>query len=103
MSLPETAGENLVDEVLGIVDLHLQLFEDDAFFLLDILGGKEGITDQMGDDIEGFRQMLVKHLDVIADEFLRRERVESAANRIDRPRNLLGRAVLCPLKKHVLD
>ena len=36
MSLPEIAGEDLVDEVLGIIHIHLQLFENDALFLLDI-------------------------------------------------------------------
>ncbi len=64
---------------------------------------KQRIAHQIGDHVEGFGQMLVEHLDVIADQFLRRERVEPAADRIDRPRDLLGRTVLGPLKHHVLD
>ena len=37
VALPEAAGEEFVDLVLGIIHLHLQLFENDALFLLDVL------------------------------------------------------------------
>src|SRR6185312_11411170 len=36
MSLPEVAGEDLMDQVLGVIHIHLQLFEDDALFLFDV-------------------------------------------------------------------
>ena len=100
---PEAAGEELVDLVLGIVHLHLQLFEDDAFFLLDVLRLEQGIADQIGHHVEGFRQMLVQHLDVVADQFLGGERVQAAADGIHRPGNLLRCAVLGALEHHVLD
>ena len=47
--------------------------------------------------------MFVQNLDVVADQFLRRERVESAADRIDRARDLLGGAILGPLEQHVFN
>src|SRR5579863_2672524 len=47
--------------------------------------------------------MIVQHLDVVAHQFLGGERVEPAANRIHRSRNLLGRALLGALEHHVLD
>ena len=51
----------------------------------------------VGQQIDGERQMLVEHLDVVAGVFLRRERVELAADRVDRLRDVLGRcACRCP-------
>src|SRR5882724_4160931 len=49
------------------------------------------------------RQMLVEDLDVVADEFLGSERIQTTADRIDGPRDLFGRPVLGPLEQHMLD
>jgi len=48
-------------------------------------------------------QVLVQDLDVVAGVFLRGERVELAADRIDRLRNVLGAARVRALEEHVLD
>ena len=47
--------------------------------------------------------MLVEHLDVVARVFLRGERVELAADRIDRLRDVFGGAGVGALEEHVLD
>ena len=55
------------------------------------------------EQIDGERQMLVEHLDVVARVFLRRERVELAADRVDRLRDVFGGARVGALEEHVLD
>ena len=47
--------------------------------------------------------MLVEDLDVVAGVFLGSERVELAADRVDRLRDVLGRTAAGPLEQHVLD
>ena len=49
------------------------------------------------------RHVLVEHLDVVAGVFLGGERVELAADRIDRLRNHLRRPRRRALEQHVLD
>ena len=96
---PERAGEDLVDQIVGRVLDHLDLFEDDLLLALD-LGGVEGRRgDQVRQHVHGERQVLVEHLDVVAGVFLRGERVEVAADRIDLLRDVLGRCAWpVPLK-----
>src|ERR1700759_2923944 len=58
---------------------------------------------QVGDDIERFGQVFVQHLNVVADQFFRSERVQPTADGIDRAGNLLGGTVLGSLEHHVLN
>ncbi len=53
---------------------------------------------QSEQDVDRQRQVLVEHLDVVAGVFLRRERVELAADRIDLLRDVLRGARSVPLK-----
>ena len=56
------------------------------------------------EDVDRERQVLVEHLDVVARVFLGGERVELAADRVDRLRDVLGRCgVAGALEEHVLD
>ena len=56
-----------------------------------------GRSDDVGEDVDGQRQMLIEHLDVVAGVFLCGERVELAADRIDRLRDVFGAAASrCP-------
>ena len=103
VAFPEIAGEDFVDQVFGIIHFHLQLFEDDALFLLDVVLLEQRIAHQIGHDVEGLGQMLIQHLHVVADQFLGSERVQPAADRIHRARDLFGGAVLGALEHHVLD
>ena len=92
MILPEALREELVDEIVGRVLDHLDLFEDDLLLALDVLGAERRVADDVGEDVDRERQVLVEHLDVVARVFLRGERVELAADRIDRLRDVFGRA-----------
>src|SRR5579872_1499034 len=65
MPLPEIAREDLMDEIFGIIHIHLQFFEDDAFFLLDVALLKQRISYQVRHDAESVRQMLVEYFYVV--------------------------------------
>ena len=101
--LPEALGEELVDEVVRRVLDHLDLFDDDLLLPLEILDAERRVADDVRQDVDGERQMLVEHLDVVARVFLGRERVELAADRIDRLRDVLRGSAGRALEEHVLD
>ena len=56
-----------------------------------------------GEQLDGERQVLVEHFDVVAGVLLRRERVELSADRVDRLRDVLGGSGIGALEEHVLD
>src|SRR5882724_6018139 len=88
--LPEVLGKDLVDEVIGVVFIHLDLFEDDGLFALDVPRGEGGMQDEVGEDIEGRDDVLVEHLDVETDGLLAGEGVEVTPNCIDLTGDLLS-------------
>jgi hypothetical protein len=92
-----------VDQVVRAVRLHLDFFQDDALFLVDVLVAEERMEHQVGDHIEGQRQVLVEHLGVEADQFLGGEGVQVAAHRIDGAGDIFGGAVGGALEQHMLD
>ncbi len=101
--LPEVLGEELVDEVVGVVFVHLDLFEDDALLAGDVLGREGGVEDEVGEEIEGGGDVLVEDLDVEADHLFAGEGVEVAADGVDLAGELLGGAGGGALEDHVLD
>ena len=101
--LPEALREQLVDEVVGRVLDHLDLFEDHLLLALDIVRTERGVQHDIGQDVDGQRQVLVEHLDVVAGVFLRGEGVELPPDRIDRLRDVFGRTRRRALEQHVLD
>ena len=90
MIAPEAFREDLVDQIVGRVLDHLDLFEDHLLLALDVVLGEQRIADQIGEDVDGERQVLVEHLEVIAGVFLRREGVDLPADRIDLLRDFFG-------------
>ena len=75
-----------------------------TFFSRSTLFGRERRPQHdVGEQIHGERQVLVEDLDVVAGVFLRRERVELAADRVNRLRDVFGGARVGPLEEHVLD
>ena len=103
MIAPEPFREDLVDQIVGRVLDHLDLFEDHLLLALDVFFGEERIADQIGEDVDRERQMLVENLEVIAGVFLRRERIDLAADRIDLLRDFFGAPSRSALEEHVLD
>jgi hypothetical protein len=61
------------------------------------------VQDDIRQEIDGERQVLVEHLDVVRGVFLGRERVELTADRVNRLGDVLGRPCIRALEEHVLD
>jgi hypothetical protein len=100
---PEPLGEQLVHQVVRRVLHHLDLFEDDLLFLLDVGRIEGGVRDQIGEDVDGDRQVLVEHLHVVARVLLGGERVELAADRVHFLGDAFGGPPVGALEQHVLD
>ena len=103
MVFPEALREELVDQIVGGVLDHLDLFDDDLLLALDIVAREGRIPHDVGQDVERERQMLVEHLDVVAGVFLGGKGVELSADGVDRLCDVFRRTGRCPLEQHVLD
>ena len=103
MILPEPLGEQLVDEVVGRVLDHLDLFDDDLLLALDVVAAERGPHDDVGQDVDRQREMFVEDLDVVARVFLGGEGVHLPADGVDRLRDVLGAPRRGALEEHVLD
>ena len=100
---PETAGENVVEKIFGIVQVHLDFFEDNLALFIDVVGIELGTKDEIGDDVERDREMLVENFGVEADLFLGGEGVEHAANGIHFAGDGFGGTALSAFENHVLE
>ena len=103
MARPEVLREQLMDEVVRSVLDHLDLFKDHLLFPADILTAERRVHDDVGEDFDGKRQMLVQNLEVVARVLLGGKRVHLSANGINRLRDVFGAPGRCPLEQHVLD
>ena len=77
---PEVLGEGLVYKIVGVVLIHLDLFQDDALLTSQIGLRKLWMQHQVAQDIERWRHVLVEDLDVEADGLLAGIGVEVAAD-----------------------
>ena len=103
MVLPEVLGKDLMHQVIGVILVHLDLFHDHPALPRNIARVKHGVENQIAQNIQGRRHMLIEHFDVEADAFFGGESVHVSANGVDLPGNLFGRTALGALKNHVLD
>src|SRR5579864_6122449 len=101
--LPEILGKDLVDQVIGVVLVHLDLFYDHAAFTRDVIGIEDRVEDQIAENIERGWNVLVENLDVEADTFFGGEGVHITADRVNLARNLFRGAMLRSLEHHVFD
>ena len=100
---PESLREELVDEVVRHVLDHLDLFDHDLLLALDIVGCERRVPYDVGEDVDGEREVFVEDFDVVARVFLGGEGVELAADRVDRLRDVFRRPRCRALEEHVLD
>ena len=92
-----------MDQVVGVVLVHLDFFEDDATLALDVVGGEGGIQHQVGEHVQGDGHMLGKGLYVEANGLFAGEGVEVAADGVHFAGNVLGRPGAGALEHHVFD
>src|SRR4029077_14223950 len=85
---PEILREYLMDEVVRIVFVHLDLFEDHAFFASDVFGFEYRIQDNVAEDVNGDGQVLVEDLGVEADGFFSGKGVHVATDGIHLARDV---------------
>ena len=102
MLRPESTRKNLVQHVLGIVQIHFDFFEYDLPLFLQVLGIELRPQHQVRDDAERDRQMLVEHFGVEANLLFGGEGVEHAPDRVHFPRNRFRRAALGAFEDHML-
>ncbi len=100
---PEAARKNIVKEIFGIVQIHLNFFENDLALFSHVVGIKLGAKNEIGDDVKGDGKMVVEDFGVEADLLFRGEGVEHAADGIHFAGDRFGRAVLGAFEHHVLD
>ena len=103
MAAPEAFRENLVDQIVGGVLDHLDLFEDDLLLFLDVVLGHQRVADQVGENFDRERQVLIEHLEVIAGVFLGGKGIDLPADRIHLLRDFFRRPGGRALEEHVLD
>src|SRR5207248_1573182 len=99
--------QRLVGEVehliVGGVFDGVDLFEHHLALELQVAGAQHGIADEVGEHVEGARQVGVEHARVKGGGVARCVGVERAAAGLEGERDLLGRAALGPLEHHVLE
>ena len=103
MTLPEILHEDLVDEGVGIVFVHLDFFEDDASLARNFFVGEDGVENQVGEDVESGGEVFVEDLDVETDGFFAGKGVEVAADGVDFAGDALRGAGFGSFEDHVLD
>ena len=62
MIFPEILCEDLMDEVVGIIFVHLYFFEDHAALAGDVIGVEDRMQHQIAENIKGDRNVLVDTL-----------------------------------------
>src|SRR5713226_10352332 len=102
MLRPETPSENFVKEIFGIVQVHLDFFEDHLAFLLHVFGIELRPKHKVSDNVKRDGQVLVKNFGIEADLLLGSEGIEHAADGIHFARDGFGGAALRALEDHVL-
>ncbi len=101
--LEEALGEDLVHQVVGVVLVHLDLFEDDALFAGEVVCVEDRVENEVRKYIECCCNMLVQDLDIEADGLFAGEGVEIAADGVHLAGDLLRGAGGGALEYHVLD
>src|ERR1017187_4374019 len=103
VTLPEVLGKGFVDEIVGIILVHLDFFEDDAPLAGDVLWGEGGVEQEVGEKVKRWSNIFIQHFDIEADSLLPGEGVEVAADGVGFAGELLGGARGGAFEDHVLD
>ena len=87
--ITEQRRQELVGQrVFGVVVAHRDLLEDDVAFQLDIARGATPVEHHVTDQVDRQREVAVEHVRVVAGVLLGGERVQLAADRVHRLRDV---------------
>ena len=95
--------EHVAQGVLRVVVTHGDFFQDDVAFDLDVGYGATAPQHHVGHQIDGQLQVGVEHVRVVARVLASGERVQFAADRVDRLRDLHGRTGRRRLEQQMLE
>ncbi len=99
----DRAHERLVQQVLGVVVAHGDLFEYDLPFQVHIHGPAQPVEHHIADQIHRQRQILVHDMGVVAGLLLGGERVELTADRVHGLGDIEGRTGRGGLEQQVFQ
>src|SRR5260370_19327736 len=103
MDITECLGKLLVHQLVGIVLIHLDLFQNYSPFASYVLGIENWMENQIAENLKRDGNMFVEDFDVETDAFLGGEGIHVTADRIHFPGNLFRGALFGPLEDHMLD
>src|SRR5262245_51289813 len=90
-------------EVVWCVLHHFDLFQNDTPLLFHVLRVKFRIDQQIRQNIEGDRQVLVQYFRTVTNCFLRRESIQMSADGVNLTSDFLGRPMSGSFEKQMLD
>ena len=96
-------GEQVVHHVVGVVVVHRDLVEDHVALGLDVLGGEQRGGDHVAEHVDRQAEVLVEDPRVEAGVLLGGERVELAADRVERDRDVERGPLAGALEQQVLE
>src|SRR6266571_4071961 len=96
-------GVQVMEVILRVVFDHPDLFQHHLLLLGHFSGVKPGMVEDVREQVEALRQVLVQNLGVEGGALPGRKGIELPAERVDLPRDGLGGAPPSALEDHVLD
>src|SRR5438309_6263217 len=103
MLRPDRLVEDIEHDVIRRVFMHRDLFEHDRTLGLDVIRRQRRVLDEIADRSERQPEILAQRARVEAGELPRRERVDVAADRVERLRYLERAARRRPLEEQMLE
>ena len=103
MAGPQRLVEQIVDQVVGRVLVHVDLLEDHLTLCVQVPRADRGMLKHVAEVVDGHRQVAVEYTSVEARVLLRGERVHVAAHGVERLGDVSGRAGFRALEQKVLE
>ncbi len=97
------AGETLEGHIIGVVFVHVDLFDDHLTLRLDLVGPEGRSLDDLREHVEAGGQLLVEQTRPEASRLLRGERIGSSAYGVEGLRHISGRQLLRALEEEMLE
>ena len=95
--------QRLRQPLVGVVEAHVDLAQDDFLLLRHFLRGQRGVQHGVGEQVDGDSGVLRRHVDIVDGAVERRVGVDVAAMRLDGRGDLPAGAAFRALEEHVLE